>query len=119
MGEFRVPYEKAAMRGDEMPDGLDLPDQLCFLGLRMLYAQAKQGIISREVGSREKGRLLHQREIQMQKLKTKENLVTSACFMLQNTEGAANRYAKNRTLENADALYEAIYRVPVTKSMEE
>lgn len=119
MGELRLPYERAAMRGEEMPDGLALPDQLCFLGLRTLYAQARQGIISREVGSREKGRLLHQREVQIQKLRTKENLVASACSMLQNTEQAANRYAKDRTLENADALYETIYRVPVTKKTEE
>ena len=103
------------MHGEEMPDGLDLPDQLCFLGLRMLYAQAKQKIISREVGSREKGRLLHQREVQMQKLKSKENLVASACSMLQNTEHAANRYAKNRTLENADQMYKALYGMMPSK----
>ena len=55
----------------------------------------------------------------MQKLKSKENLVASACSMLQNIERAANRYAKDRTLENADTLYKAIYQVPVTKKQEE
>lgn len=39
-----LPYEQAAIRGDEMPDGLDYPDQVMFSSLRMLYAP---GVVQR------------------------------------------------------------------------
>lgn len=103
------------MRGDEMPDGLPVPDQLCFIGLRSLYAQVRHGTISRDAGSREKGRMLHEKYLLEQKLRTKERIAQRSAELFRTVECAANRYAKDRTLENADALYEAIYRVPVTR----
>lgn len=42
------PYERQAMNGDEMPPGLDYPDQVTYLCFRMLYAQLRGGIVDRE-----------------------------------------------------------------------
>ena len=53
-----LPYEQAAIRGDEMPDGLDYPDQVMFLNLRMLYAQKRMNIIDRDTAVKEKKKLL-------------------------------------------------------------
>ena len=53
------PFEKIAISGGEMPDGLTGPEQRLFLGLRALYHQKRVGIITREVAVAEKKKLVH------------------------------------------------------------
>ena len=55
-----LPYEKIAMAGGEMPDGLEYPDQILFLALRMLYDQFKKGIVDKATATREKKQLLEE-----------------------------------------------------------
>lgn len=50
--------ERLAMQGTEMPDGLDLPEQLLFLTLRELYSNFRAGKVNRERGRREKNRIM-------------------------------------------------------------
>ena len=52
------PYERQAMSGDELPNGLEYPDQVLYLCFRSLYAQLRMGIIDRETAVREKRKLL-------------------------------------------------------------
>lgn len=59
-----LPYESAAMRGDEMPDGLSMPDQMLFLALRSLYWQVRKGIIDRDRAVLEKRKLLDDYRVQ-------------------------------------------------------
>lgn len=106
---FTYPYEREAMLGGEMPDGLELPDQLAFLALRSLYAQKRGGVIDRETGSREKAKLRYQRDTLCRKLGTKENMAIRSAWFFRDVEHAANAYAKHRTLENADELYRTVY----------
>ena len=109
------PYERAAMYGDPMPDGLSAPDQWMFRCLVLLYDSAKRGIIDRKTGRADKGKLAYQRDLMEKRFKIKEDLVGASARMIKAVEAAANAYARDRTLENADRLYEAIYSVPVTK----
>lgn len=95
-----LPWEKKAMAGDEMPNGLEYPDQILYLQLRMLYAQKRAGIIDREQAVLEKKKLLdtyrhHQYIDQMGKTWVKQ---------IKDTELARAEYRKDRTLENADKL---------------
>lgn len=113
MAEFIYPYERAAMRGDEMPDGLDMVDQLNFLCLRQLYAQKRAGIIDRATGSAEKARLRYQRDLWERKLMLQERVVQRSVEMLKGVEAGANAYARDRTIENADKLYRALYGMDV------
>ena len=115
---MELPYERAAMNGLEMPEGLDPADQWMFLSLRLLYESNKKGIISREVGRIEKGRLAHQRSVMEQKFGMREKLVQSCVERTVRIESAANDYARNRTLENADKLYKALYGMEPTKKEE-
>lgn len=115
---MEFPYERAAMSGLEMPDGLDAVDQWMYLSLRLLYESKKKGIISREVGRAEKGKLAHQRTILEQKFKMREQLVSACSERTIRVEAAANAYAKDRTLENADKLYKARYGMEPTKKEE-
>lgn len=103
------PYESAAWDGLEMPDGLDAVDQWMFLSLRLLYQSYKKGAISKEMGNIEKCKLAHERTKLENKFKIRERIVQSSVEMTVKAESAANAYAKERTLENADKLYEALY----------
>ncbi|MBQ6430821.1 MAG: hypothetical protein IJJ99_02965 [Oscillospiraceae bacterium] len=58
-----LPYETAAMRGDELPKDLPMPDQLLYIGLRSLYWQVRKDIITRDTAVVEKRRLLEQYRI--------------------------------------------------------
>lgn len=111
MAEFTYPYERAAMLGEEMPEGLDVVDQLIFLCLRGLYAQVRVGTIDRKTGSREKTRLGRQRDVWGQRLMFREKLAQYSAKMFKDVEAAANAYTKDRSLENADRLYYAVYGV--------
>ena len=109
MAEYTYPYERAAMLAEEMPDGLDLVDQLNFLCLRALYAQVRNGTVSRETGSREKAKLGYRRDWWGRKLMIRERAVESSVRQLRAVELAASAYAKERTPENADRMYRALY----------
>lgn len=115
MPEFAYPYERAAMHGEEMPDGLDMADQLAFLCLRQLYSQKQNGVIDRETGSREKAKLIYQRDLWEKKFAIREKAVQRSVEMIRDVEHAASAYAKERTLENGDKMYRALYRMVVMK----
>ena len=55
---LELPYEKIAMAGGEMPKGLEYPDQILFLELRLLYDSYKRKLIDRETATQEKVELL-------------------------------------------------------------
>ena len=53
-----LPWEKDAMAGLEMPDGLSYPDQVLYLELRLWYIQYNPKLIDRETGVREKNKMI-------------------------------------------------------------
>lgn len=104
-----LPYERIAMAGGEMPDDLEWYDRQMFLMLRTLYWQYKQGIVDRETASREKRKLLKDRDFQL----FQDNFTKDIAKKIMETEQARQEYRKNRTLENADAIILAFEGVPV------
>ena len=117
MAEERLPefeYERQAMAGEEMPDGLRFAGQHYYLALRMLYHQYRQGIIDRETATREKRQLLKTYEYDLMWEEIADGFIKSR----NASEIARANYRKNRTLENADALIVAIDGVHV-KTKEE
>lgn len=109
-----LPYERIAIAGGEMPDGLTATDQNMFLSLRLVYDSYQKGIINREAAYREKNKLLIEYRASL--------LLDAVCLgwaeQMKKTEEARQAYRKNRTLENADALIFAIEGVPVVAKME-
>lgn len=112
---MKLPYERAAMHGLEMPDGLSLLDQQMFLALRLLYQSHKKGVISREVGQIEKGKLMYQYGVTKKRFRFEERQADHFAEQRKRIEGAANAYAKDRTLDNADRLYKALYGMEPNK----
>ena len=98
-------FERAAIRGESVPDGLGPADTWLFLTLRELYAQVKRGTISRETGAIEK----HKIEMEYNKLKFDLKLAYSTAELWKNIELSGSEYRKNRTLENADNFCKAVY----------
>ena len=98
------PYERQAKDGDEMPEGLDYPEQVAYLCFRMLYAQLRMGIIDRDTAVREKRKLLREYE----QYKFLDGLSKERWLQIKETEIARAEYRKCRTLENADLLLIAI-----------
>ena len=97
---LELPYERIAMAGGEIPDGLEYYDRQMFLSLRMLYHQYKTGIVDRDTATREKRKLLDDYDFK----KWQEKFTANIAETIMNTEKARSEYRKNRTLENADAI---------------
>lgn len=95
-----LPYEKIAMAGGEMPDGLEYPDQVLFLELRMLYDQFKKGIIDKATATKEKKKLLDAYRV----YQFNDQMGKEWVEQIKLTEFARSAYLKDRTLENADKL---------------
>ena len=115
---MKYPYEEAAMRGEEMPDGLVLPQQLHFQALRLLYKNLHSGVIDRKTAVTEKKKMDHPLDVEMNRKKYEDIMYRFHSTLKKNIEGAANEYAKNRTPENADKMYEVIYGMKLTNLAE-
>ena len=98
------PYERQAMNGDELPDGLEYPDQVAYLCFRMLYAQLRMNLIDRDTAVREKRKILREYE----QYKFVDEMGKGWVQKIKNTDIARAEYRKCRTIENADKLLVAI-----------
>lgn len=95
-----LPYENAAMRGEEMPTCLEYPDQVLFQALAYLYARYNEKHISREAAQKEKKKLLEEyRQYQF-----RNELEKQWVEQIRLTELARAEYRKNPTPENGMKL---------------
>ena len=101
---LELPYEKIAMAGGDMPKGLEYPDQILFLELRLLYDSYKRKLIDREKATQEKIELLRTYEAH----KIVENIGKEWVDQIKRTEMARANYRKARTLENADKVIDCV-----------
>lgn len=99
-----LPYEKQAMHGDPMPDGLTFPDQIMFQALSLLYTRYRLKSITREQAQVEKRQLLREHET----VKFKWSMADQWTETIRATDLARCEYRKNKTLENADNLVRCI-----------
>lgn len=97
---LELPYERIAMAGGEMPKGLEYPDQILFLELRLLYDSYKRKLIDRDTATREKVELLRTHEAH----KIVDGCGKEWVDQIKRTELARAAYRKDKTIENADKL---------------
>jgi hypothetical protein len=97
---LELTYEKSAMAGEEMPKGLEYPDQILFLELRLLYDSYKKNLVDRDTATREKIELLRTYEAH----KVVDRMGKEWVDQIKRTELARAAYRKNKTIENADKL---------------
>ena len=99
-----LPWEKDAMAGLEMPNGLAYPDQILYLCLRMLYRQYYQKTIDRETATKEKKKLLDEYKV----YQFREELEKQWVEIIRLTELARAEYRKKPCHENAMKLIDII-----------
>lgn len=101
---LELPYEKTAMAGGEMPKGLEYPDQILFLELRLLYDSYKRKLIDRDAATQEKVELLRTYEAH----KIVDRMGKVWVDQIRRTELARAEYRKDKTIENADKLLDCV-----------
>ena len=107
MGEFD--FEKKAMQGEPLPQGLDISDSCLYIALKNLYAMYHRELISRKDATEEKRRLVYNWTTDKSKL---EFLNRDSETLEARISDASKEYKDNPCIENADKLYAAFYNLP-------
>ena len=102
-------FEKKAMQGEPLPQGLDIADSCLYIALKNLYAMYHRELISRKDATEEKRRLVYNWTTDKAKL----DFLNRESETLRNKIGAASDdYKNNPCIETADKLYAAFYNLP-------
>ena len=107
MKEFS--FERQAMRGEQLPQGLDIADSCLYVALKNLYAMYRNKMISRKDATEEKQRLVYNWTTD----KSKIEFLNRDSEALRDKIGTASEEYKNKPcIETADRLYAAFYNLP-------
>ena len=99
---------RSAAAGGPVPEGLSLPEQLAWQALGLLYARARLGQVTPEIGSAEKRRILHAMRREQEVWAFAEKLADHRWRVLRDTEAAVTAVRKNPTPENALRLCDVL-----------
>ena len=107
MTEFT--FEREAMQGNPLPQGLDIADSCLYVALKNLYAMYQNKLISRKDATEEKRRLIYNWTTDKAKL----DFLNRDSETLRDKIGAASDdYKNNPCIETAEKLYAAFYNLP-------
>lgn len=109
-------FERAAMNDEDMPRGLDIADACFYTALRIIYKAYHNGAIDRKTGTELKKQLTRAYVSDKSKV---EFLNRGALDLNDRIKKASEAYKSNRTLENADELYNAFYNLSEVKRNEQ
>lgn len=107
-GAFEFPWERAAMNGDEMPDGLSLPDQMAYTAMRNVYDAYHKKILSRDMAAAEKQKIRREYEQARDSWQFCDKLAKHHSKVMHDTESVKTACRKNPTPENAIRLCNVI-----------
>ena len=107
MTEFT--FEREAMQGNPLPQGLDIADSCLYVALKNLYAMYQNKLISRKDATEEKRRLVYNWTTDKAKL---EFLNRDSETLRDKIGAASEEYKNNPCIETAEKLYAAFYNLP-------
>ena len=107
MKEFS--FERQAMQGQPLPQGLDIADSCLDVALKNLYAMYRNKLISRKDATEEKKRLIYNWTTDKSKI---EFLNRESEALRDKIATASEDYKNNPCIETADRLYAAFYNLP-------
>ena len=107
MTEFT--FEREAMQGNPLPQGLDIADSCLYVALKNLYAMYQNKLISRKDATEEKRRLVYNWTTDKAKL---EFLNRESETLRDKIGTASEDYKNNPCIETAEKLYAAFYNLP-------
>ena len=88
------------MHGEELPEGLPLPDQMAYTCLRNIYSMYYNKTISRDRAAAEKQRVRVQWEKAVSTMEFDRKLAAHHVQVIRNTEAAKTACRKDPTPEN-------------------
>ena len=101
-------FEREAMQGKPLPEGLDIADSCLYVALKNLYAMYRNKLISRKDATEEKKRLIYNWTTD----KAKIEFLNRESEVLRDKIGTASEeYKNNPCIETADKLYAAFYNL--------
>ena len=89
------------------------PERALFYTLKEIYSDYRQGTISKAKGEDLKNKAMRQFEIDNGAVMSAMRILREHAQFWKSVEMSASRYRLERTLENADAFLEAVYKVPI------
>ena len=107
MTEFT--FEREAMQGKPLPQGLDIADSCLYVALKNLYVMYRNNLINRKDATEEKRRLVYNWTTDKAKL---EFLNRDSETLRDKIAAASEEYKNNPCVETADKLYAAFYNLP-------
>lgn len=97
---------------NEMPDvEMSCPERCLWYALKDVYRRFQSGDLTKAQGDVEKKKAFRQYEIDASKLEAAKRIVAHDANMWVEIELAGSAYGMNRTLENADVFFSAVYGV--------
>lgn len=105
---MKFDYEQQAMRNEPMPDGMTAYDSLVYTFLRNLYWSLHNGVITREQGQAEKDKTLGRFEKMNAARELERRCWENSAKRTTSVDRAMMMYQKERSLENADRLYQRL-----------
>ena len=96
------------MNGEEMPDGLSLPEQMAYTTLRNIYDVYHRKSLSRDAAASEKRKLRRQYESALKSLSFQDKLTDQHVRILHDTEKVKAVCRKNPTPENVLLLCDVL-----------
>ena len=106
MKEFS--FERQAMQGQPLPQGLDIADSCLYVALKNIYAMYRNKMISRKDAIEEKQRLVYNWTTDKAKL---DFLNRDSETLRDKIATASDEYKNNPCIETADKLYAAFYNL--------
>ena len=97
-------FERIAMSGGDMPDGLDLAEQMAFTSLRHIYFLYRQKVLSRSKASEEKMKIWWALDEFKKRDSFEKEICSARVEIIKRTEFAKAQCRKNPTEENAIRL---------------
>ena len=89
--------------------GMSCPERCLFLSLKEIYRDFKEGKITREDGEARKRRAVEQYEVDLQENVKSRDIYLWHTEFWRNIEEASGNYARNPSIESADAFFKAVY----------
>ncbi len=103
-GHYAFPWEREAMRGAEMPDGLSLYDQMAYISMRTLYHDYHEKRLDRKTASAEKRRIFGAWDEAKRTAEFERKLAFFRARVYKDSERATTAVRKNPSPENAIRL---------------
>ena len=101
----------AAANGQFPTENIDIIDQLLWYKAKDLYRAFAAGTITKELGLHRKIKILRDYRAEKAKQRTQVSLYKATADLYKNISSATALYAKSRTLQNADIMYQALYKM--------